>query len=219
VLRRRGHTEAGVDLCRLAGLEPAALICELVTPDRLGMLRGADAIAFAHRHGLPVVTIGALAERLGRVVRTGRATVPTDRAEFTAVSYRDPVAGVEHLALVLGDVSGGAPVLCRIHSECLTGDLVGSRRCDCGPQLYEALDEIAAAGRGVLVYLRGQEGRGIGLGAKLQAYRLQQEAGLDTFTSAGAVPGPPTPPRRTSPTSPRSATGWGHRIELTPVSA
>lgn len=116
VLSRRGHTEAGVDLCRLAGSEPAALICELVTPDRTDMLRGPDAVAFAHRHGLPVITIAALAERLAAVVRTGSATIPAAGAAFTAVSYRDPVVGVEHVAMVLGEVGGTEPVLCRVHA-------------------------------------------------------------------------------------------------------
>ncbi len=217
VLGRRGHTEAGVDLCRLAGLEPAALICELVTADRLDMLRGADAVAFAHRHGLPVITIGALVDRLGRVVRTGCAPIPTDDAVFTAVSYRDPIADVEHVALVLGDVRGGAPVLCRVHSECLTGEVLGSRRCDCGPQLRDALDEIArdyGAAAGILLDLGITE-------VVLMTNNPDKETALERggVRVSGRLS---LPPRLTSENLAHLATKrdrMGHRIELAPVSA
>jgi len=184
VLKRAGHTEAGVDLCQMAGLAPAALICELVTPDRLGMLAGADAERFAREHGLPIITIAALIRhrRLSNrlVERIGDADIPTESGIFRTIAYRSTVDGVEHLAMVCGDVTGRDDVLVRVHSECLTGDIMGSLRCDCGPQLRTAMARVMAAGRGVIVYLRGQEGRGIGVGHKLRAYRLQQDHGLDT---------------------------------------
>ncbi|OSC23653.1 bifunctional 3,4-dihydroxy-2-butanone-4-phosphate synthase/GTP cyclohydrolase II [Mycobacterium vulneris] len=184
VLKRAGHTEAGTDLCELAGVQPAALLCELVSPDRTEMLRGADAVTFAHQHNLPVVTISDLVRyrraHAELVTRGGQARIPTADADFTAISYQSVLDGIEHVAFTLGAVDDGAPVLVRVHSECLTGDLFGSLRCDCGPQFRAALADIAAAGRGVLVYLRGQEGRGIGLGHKLRAYQLQQDLGLDT---------------------------------------
>lgn len=184
VLKRAGHTEAGVELCRMAGVEPAALICELVTPDRLDMLRGADALRFAREHGLPVVTIASLVRhrrmQARLVKRVGDADVPTDNGTFRAIAFRSLLDGTEHLAFVMGQISGGDEVLVRVHSECLTGDVMNSRRCDCGPQLQMAMQRIAEAGRGVVVYLRGHEGRGIGIGHKLRAYRLQQERGLDT---------------------------------------
>ncbi len=184
VLKRAGHTEAGVELCRMAGVEPAALICELVTPDRLDMLRGADALRFAREHGLPVVTIASLVRhrrmQARLVERVGDADVPTDNGTFRAIAFRSLLDGTEHLAFVMGQVSGGDGVLVRVHSECLTGDVMNSRRCDCGPQLQMAMQRIAEAGRGVVVCLRGHEGRGIGIGHKLRAYRLQQERGLDT---------------------------------------
>ncbi len=184
VLKRAGHTEAGVELCRLAGLTPAALLCELVTPDRVGMLRGAAVERFAEEHGLPRISIASLVRRrrlAAKVVaRSGEADVPTEGGTFRAVGYRSTIDGTEHLALVHGDVADGREVLVRVHSECLTGDLFGSLRCDCGTQLRTAMRHIVEAGRGVIVYLRGHEGRGVGLGHKLRAYELQQRLGLDT---------------------------------------
>lgn len=181
VLERRGHTEAAVDLCTEAGLEPAGLICELVSPDRRAMLGGADVGDFAARHGLEVVTIADLVahRRAGSSVERGATcALPTDHGVFEATVYRS-VSGAEHLALVYGDPAQG-DALVRIHSECLTGDTLGSRRCDCGAQLRAALQHVADAGAGVVVYVGGHEGRGIGLSAKIAAYRLQDLDGVDT---------------------------------------
>src|SRR3954447_5436837 len=184
VLQRAGHTEAGVDLCRMAGLAPTALLCEIVTPDRSRMVRTRDAAGFAAEHGLAVVSIADLV-RYRRMVtrlveRTGEAQIQTPAGTFRAVSYRSTTDATEHVAFVAGDVAGRDVVLLRVHSECLTGDVFGSMRCDCGTQLQAALRIIAEAGRGAVVSLRGHEGRGIGLGHKLQAYQLQQHQGLDT---------------------------------------
>ncbi|QSE80479.1 3,4-dihydroxy-2-butanone-4-phosphate synthase [Rhodococcus koreensis] len=190
VLARAGHTEAGVDLCKLAGIQPAALICELITADRREMLRGDDAIAFAREHNLAVVTIAdliATRERAeAKLHRTGRATVPTPYGTFTAVAYRAK-NNVEHLALVLGDVNSGVAVPVRVHSECMTGDLFGSFRCDCGDQLEASLTLIGRRGSGVVIYMNGHEGRGIGLGRKLQAYQMQEEQQLDTVDANTAL--------------------------------
>ncbi len=184
VLERPGHTEAGIDLCRLAGLRPAAVLCEIVTPDRRGMMRGADLVAFARAQNLPIISIADLIThrraRTGSVERVSAASIPIGSVEFQASCYRSRADRVEHIAFALGDVADGSDVLVRVHSECLTGDVFGSQRCDCGTQLSESLQLIRATGRGVVVYLRGQEGRGIGLGHKIQAYDLQQRLGLDT---------------------------------------
>jgi len=187
VLARRGHTEAAVDLARLAGLTPAGVLVEIVNDD--GTLKRAPELReFADEHGLAMISIEDLVRYRRRyevlVDRVAETRLPTRHGDFTAYGYQITVDDSEHVALVYGDVSGsagpaGVPVLTRVHSECLTGDVFGSSRCDCGPQLDEALERIVAEGRGVVVYLRGHEGRGIGLVAKLQAYQLQ-DGGRDT---------------------------------------
>jgi len=181
VLRRAGHTEAAVDLARLAGVFPAGVICEIMKDDGT-MARTPDLLTFAGCHGLKICTIASLIEYRRRfeklVTRVVTTKLPTEVGEFDLVLYETSIDERQHLALVRGAVDDGGPVLVRVHSQCLTGDVFASLRCDCGPQLRRAMEKIAEAGRGVILYIN-QEGRGIGLANKLKAYALQEQ-GLDT---------------------------------------
>ena len=204
VLKRAGHTEATVDLCRLAGLKEVGLCCEIMKDDGT-MARMDDVGAFAKKHGLKMMTIADLiAFRLAKgdqevkvrgegeqrngnilVEKVETVDLPTEHGDFKLTMYRSRVTGLEHLALVKGKVDDGAPVLVRVHSECFTGDVLGSERCDCGPQLHRAMEMVEREGRGAVLYMR-QEGRGIGLAQKLHAYRLQ-EKGMDTVEANVAL--------------------------------
>jgi 3,4-dihydroxy 2-butanone 4-phosphate synthase/GTP cyclohydrolase II len=183
VLKRAGHTEATIDLCNMAGLYPAGLLCEIVDHDKRDMARVPELSKFADEHGLLMISIADLVryrrqnEKLVR--RIAEARIPTKWGDFTCYAYESLLDGEQHVALVRGTVAGEPNVLVRVHSECLTGDVFGSLRCDCGVQLDSAMQLMAEAGHGVLVYLRGHEGRGVGIGHKIRAYSLQEQ-GRDT---------------------------------------
>jgi 3,4-dihydroxy 2-butanone 4-phosphate synthase / GTP cyclohydrolase II len=183
VLKRAGHTEAAMDLARMAGVYPAGVLCEIVNDKKDDMARVPELERFADEHGLLMISIADLVRHRRQteklVKRIGEARIPTQWGDFTGYAFESVLDGEQHLAFVRGAVQGQNDVLVRVHSECLTGDVFGSLRCDCGPQLHEAMRRIAEEDLGVVVYLRGHEGRGIGIGHKLQAYALQEQ-GHDT---------------------------------------
>ena len=183
VLKRAGHTEAAMDLARMAGVYPAGVLCEIVNDKKDDMARVPELERFADEHGLLMISIADLVRHRRQteklVKRIGEARIPTQWGDFTCYAFESVLDGEQHLAFVRGAVQGQDDVLVRVHSECLTGDVFGSLRCDCGPQLHESMRRIAEEDLGVVVYLRGHEGRGIGIGHKLQAYALQEQ-GHDT---------------------------------------